>query len=386
MKGGGRLALSSMEVKLLHAGVQFNIAETGMRVINFFCGGILRKGASAGAALLCVAALCFGAELFAQSLRCSQCGAAIKPGTQYLKSGDKIFCSNACFEKYSQARLPKCAVCGKPVQKGFTKDGKAYCSKECLSTTWPKCIVCGRRSAQGALIGGDQSKFVCTDCAAKPRCFVCSMPGDWRTLDDGRRLCDSCGKTAVFDADRAARVYDEVRGVLRSKLRLDSGRRPELKLVGLDELERKSTNLSSGMEFGLFEYAATVETITTTRGTLLGPKKVVETRKEKTEESVTISVLYGLPEAKLSEVLAHELGHDWMQVHYPKIKDNKVKEGWAEYVSWLVNRLYGRQEMNKRIEGNPDQYYGDGFRMVKGVADKEGMEGLKRLFSRSGED
>ena len=77
---------------------------------------------------------------------------------------------------------------------------------------------------------------------------------------------------------------------------------------------------------------------------------------------------------KLAEVLAHELAHDWMQMNYRNISDLKIKEGWAEYVATRVNSLYGRDYMNRRIEENPSDIYGGGYRHISNMAKKGDAE------------
>jgi len=309
-----------------------------------------------------------------EELRCAQCGAPIRPGERYLRSGALAFCSNACMDAYWRKSLPKCAVCGAPVSNGFKKDGKVYCSESCLSTTWPKCVVCGLKTPKGILVNGEAGKFVCEACSQKPRCFDCGMPGDGRRrLPDGRFLCEACFMASVADIDDALRVFDSVRKGMRGSLGLSTSHRINLSLVGLDKLEKMSGKSGEGTEYGLFEYTATVETMSAPGA---GSAKRVS------DEAWSVYALYGLSPDKLAEVLSHELAHDWMQTCYPGIKDARVKEGWAEYVSWRMNALSGRQALNKRIELNQDPVYGAGFRFIRQKAEKDGMEGLKAFFRR----
>jgi hypothetical protein len=69
-------------------------------------------------------------------------------------------------------------------------------------------------------------------------------------------------------------------------------------------------------------------------------------------------------------VIAHELAHDYMHEQYKNIKDQKIVEGWAEYVASRVNSLYGRESMNIRMEKNPSSTYGDGYRLLASIARK----------------
>ena len=112
---------------------------------------------------------------------------------------------------------------------------------------------------------------------------------------------------------------------------------------------------------------------------LLGRK--VSEKEEKTSELFNIYVLNGLPRERMEYVMAHELGHDWLVTHFPGIRDMQVKEGFAEYVGWLYNKLHNRDYLNKRIEANTDPVYGQGFRMIKDIADKKGFDGLKQFLN-----
>ena len=135
-------------------------------------------------------------------------------------------------------------------------------------------------------------------------------------------------------------------------------------------------------EQGLFEYLAELEKVVTRD--LLGRK--VSEKEEKTSELFNIYVLSGLPRERMEYVMAHELGHDWLVTHFPGIRDMAVKEGFAEYVGWLYNKLHKRDYLNKRIEANTDPVYGQGFRMIKDIADKRGFDGLKKFLNSKREN
>jgi len=63
--------------------------------------------------------------------------------------------------------------------------------------------------------------------------------------------------------------------------------------------------------------------------------------------------------------------------------DAREAEGFAEYVAWLMNVIYGQPQLNRRMEDNPDPVYGKGFRRMKKLADKKGgLFGLISYLSR----
>lgn len=293
--------------------------------------------------------------LYAATLRCAKCGRKISG--RFLKDGKgKPYCSKWCYEK----SLPKCAVCRRPAS--IVSGKKHFCSKRCLKTTWPKCTSCKKR-VRGGVSRGDKRVFLCSKCAAKPKCFSCHMPANHGTFSDGRGICKLCSKSSVTDLDRVIVVAEEVRALMNKKLNLSTNHNINYKIVSLDELQSRSTHNSKGMELGLYLFEQVIEKRTTTK-TFAGRTSTKSVEKVKSE-SHTIFLLYGIPENKLREVAAHELTHDWMQSEYPLVDDLKVKEGCSEYVASMVNSLYGRSSMNKRMQLNRDPIYGGGYRKIK---------------------
>lgn len=311
------------------------------------------------------------------ALKCSNCGKTISG--KYLKVNNKAYCSLKCFRQ----TLPKCAICGKPCERYFTQDGKKYCSKECLNKVLPHCAGCGEVFTKGMIFGGDPSQVYCSKCAAKPKCFSCSLPADCDTLEDGRNICPNCAKTAVYDLKDVRGIFLEVKRKLKEEMGIDTHDDIKIMVVDSPFLKKSSSHYAPGEELGLYLYKYTEHTVTETKKNAFGKVLKENTRKYKDNISYTIYVLYGIPRDKLTEVIAHELAHDWMQKYYPDINDLKIKEGWAEYVASQINIIYGREKMNLRMEKNPDKIYGDGYRMIKAIVDKKDMEGLENFFQQS---
>ncbi|MBN2790726.1 MAG: hypothetical protein JXR69_11095 [Candidatus Delongbacteria bacterium] len=313
----------------------------------------------------------------AEKIFCDQCENLIKPGTSYLTSNGKIYCSEECFEK----TLPQCAVCGEPVKNGYTQNGSSYCSKECLMTTWDRCEFCGKRVQNGYYIGNKHGAFFCSDCMKKPKCYLCGHPDDCTTLSDGRLICHKCEKTAIISPSDARDIFDEVRIKMKEKMDLSTDHIIEFKLVNIHELSEESElqYTNEFMEQGLFVHEERTRTYTKTK-TLFG----FEFGKEiKTEiiNNFSILMLFSLTKDKFIEVAAHELAHDWMQENYPNITDLKISEGWAEFVASQVNNHYGNSHMNTRMKENPDPFYGEGYRYVAGYAKLHGVSGLYKMFA-----
>lgn len=319
-----------------------------------------------------------------QGLKCAKCGKEIKAGERFLKASDgSIFCSEKCF----QASLPLCSVCGKILSGGAFKgkDGKFYCSEKCLSTTWKPCSLCGKRVPEGVMVIGAGGKaFFCNQCSQLPKCFCCDMYAKCLKLNDGRFICPECSKTAVMEEKEIIAVAMEVRQKMKEKLGMSTDHNIEYKVVDINELAKLAPKNELGIELGLFHFEEKSEKTITTQTTSDG-KVVNKVEDERISRKYVIYLLYGMPRDKLVEVVAHELGHDWMKGNYPKIADPKVREGFAEYTAARVNILYGRGYMNKRMQDNASENYGGGYRFISSIAAK-GEEKLNAFLEKYNKD
>jgi len=204
------------------------------------------------------------------------------------------------------------------------------------------------------------------------------MPADYGRLSDGRYICKKCNKTAIMTQIKAEKLVNEVRKIMRDKLAIFTDHKISYRLVDQNELKSQLQHDDKGIELGLYRFEQIVEK-TTTKKTFRG--KTTKTTEEKIkDETHTIYFLFGIPEKKFREVAAHELAHDWMQEHYPNITDLKIKEGWAEFVAALVNKISGNIEMNRRMEMNKNKIYGDGYRMIKKYVRDHKIKGLLNMF------
>jgi hypothetical protein len=301
--------------------------------------------------------------------RCSVCKKKIAAGKNFIRSENRVFCSDSCL----RTTFESCSVCGKKSSAGYRQGKTFFCSMDCLRTTWPVCTGCGTRSAKGARVGGEEGAFYCSECAAKPRCSGCGAPGAADALPDGRLLCRTCRDSGIFEKSDARAIFDEVRSLLQDSFGLTIRHRIDMDLVDLRVLQERSPRHAQGMEMGLFQYESEIEKTVTTRVGLFGGKSNSESTRI-VKDQFRILLLNGLSREKLAEVCAHELAHAWMQEHFPAIDDLKTKEGWAEYVAFLVNHHSGRESLNRRIVENKDPIYGDGFRMIKKRFDDAGFE------------
>jgi hypothetical protein len=208
------------------------------------------------------------------------------------------------------------------------------------------------------------------------------MPGICSKLKDGRIVCKKCSKFSIDTLPQAQKLMDQVRGVMKEKLSLSTNNKINLIVTDVNTLKKKAGHKGKGMELGLY-YKEEVSKTSITTETDANGKEVVVDKKVKVTKTQSIYILYGISYRKAIEVMAHELGHDWMEHYYPGIDELKIKEGWAEYVASLVNSIYGQSNMNKRMQSNPDPNYGAGYRMIKKIMDEKGTEGLQAFFLKN---
>ena len=301
---------------------------------------------------LCLSCLLCG-SLFAakrNTMTCDWCGKKIASDASFLRSEDKNFCNEKCFNQYVESLLPVCDVCGKRFKSGFTSEGKNFCSKSCLETTFRECVHCHRREPKGYLVGDDI--FLCEYCRELPACASCMMPLDRfaKDLDDGRSLCRDCARDGIFTVSEMKSLMASLRQELADRFKMSTDHTIEYELCNRTELKKESAG-DGEHELGLFIF---------NRHTLTFFSRTIHNRDE-----FRILVLNGQPPDIFRGVGAHELAHDWMQENLPHIDDPQIREGFAEFVSWVYAKAEKLDRVTWRIEQNTDQVYGDGFRKVR---------------------
>ena len=289
------------------------------------------------------------------TMTCDWCGKKIQSNASFLKSEDKNFCSEKCFDAYAESLLPVCDVCGRHFREGFTSDGKNFCSKACLETTFHECVHCHRREPKGVILGKDI--FLCEYCKELPSCASCQLPLDKfaKDLGDGRSICRDCAHDAVFTQAEAEKVMTALRQTLADKFEMSTKHTIQFDLCTRTELKKESTG-DGERELGLFIH---------NRHTLTFFNRPIRSKDE-----FRILILTGLAPDFFRGVGAHELAHDWMQDNLPHIDDPQIREGFAEFVSWAFAKSENLDRIPWRMEQNTDSVYGDGFRKVRDMMGK----------------
>ena len=259
---------------------------------------------------------------------------------------DKSFCSKQCVW---DAR-PRCYECKKICTGSFFKQKEKYfCSKRCVDFfSKPKCIRCGELFSLGKKIPSVYGEcFYCMKCDKAAKCLCCERPTKkLRAQSNGSYLCKNCDVDIVKSHNELEKTFKSVRSLLVSRLgfRFDHPVKLQMRPYGLD---KKKLFIETG-ELWFYHYRGREVIVSPGVINLSGKKRKSTVRYE--DESCSIVVMDLLPRRKLSEVLAHELAHDYMRHRWYYINDDIVKEGFAEFVAAEYNRLTGNAAWYCRME------------------------------------
>jgi len=348
--------------------------------------------------------------LSADDLKCAFCGERIAGQAKIKTKDGKVFCSAQCVKRYMEKTNPVCDVCGKTITgKFYQAGGKNYCSRECLQESLPKCATCGKTitDAYSKLNGKNYCSKECMK-DLLPRCSACGKPSSEGAVaaDNSFFVCRECAsKPRCFSClmPSECRKLNDGREICpkcyETAVFEDDDARKIFDSVR-DDL-RKKLGIFTGNPLKMF--LSDLKTIQKKSGnksidmelglyeysadievvttTGAGGKKIVGPER-KTNEMFVVYALYGVPKERLAYIFAHEIAHDWLLVNFPGIKEDSVKEGFCEYIAWRYNSLYGRDYLNKRIEANQNEIYGGGFRAVKAVHDNGGFEAVKKYLAQ----
>jgi hypothetical protein len=166
-----------------------------------------------------------------------------------------------------------------------------------------RCVVCSLGITDAAYLVTDQvtgeKKHVCLKCSELPtRCYLCSMPvkNEITQLPDGRVLCARDSKGVVLEEGEAKQVCAETRIELaRLFSRFLDFPETNVTILIVDKVHMEELFQTAGFERecpSIFGY------IRNRTDDQKGPQHA-------------ISLLSGLPKARLMATCAHEMAHSW---------------------------------------------------------------------------
>ncbi|NQZ71007.1 MAG: hypothetical protein HRT89_23395 [Lentisphaeria bacterium] len=297
---------------------------------------------------------------------CDACDRTIKG--RYVTAGNKTYCNRTCFNK----TLPKCKYCKKTLTCKFYRenDGSALCQR-CHKKKMPTCMHCSKKVTAWVTTAGN---ILCKPCSKKTRCDECHLPSKkMRTLRDGRHVCGTCEKVAIYDLQRAIIVYKRARKELKAMTGYQTAKSPRLVMCYRDELMKKlnstrKLDTTHGMVRGYYHYAERIE-----QTSIAG--KVI---KEKKEIKKSIYVLRGMTKQHLILTCIHEHMHDVIRMKFTRLEDVPlwVNEGICQYISAILARDYSMKKELVEIETQADPVYGDGYRYFRKRLGANNWKGL----------
>lgn len=290
----------------------------------------------------------------------------------------RVFCWILVFLPLLLTAAERCAVCRRSLSGEVLKyKGELYCSIRCLKRVLPKCAVCGEpitgKYAVFTSVEG-RKRRLCRHCSRLTRCFACELPGRTQRLPDGRYVCSDCEREAIRSTEEAELLLEKVRKTLEALLGEPVENSFRFRMVSYPEL-LKVADLrvnDTAIELGLCHASFS--------------ERRSGNKREIVKIETEILMLDHLPRRRFLEIAAHELAHHWQYHAAPYLRDRVMQEGFAEYMASLVNREFGQENLNARIEQRRDPVYGAGFRKISSVARREGIEGVKKMLRDAGKN
>ncbi|GCE11560.1 protein DA1 [Tengunoibacter tsumagoiensis] len=265
---------------------------------------------------------------------------------------------------YQNTILPRCAACGQPLSGKYVIDPRTNSSyhESCYqNTVVPRCTYCNKPLMGEFLVDQWGNKFCQEHKQQFPACQFCGrlIPPAQQEHGSDLQRCQICRSTAIEEISIARPLFGQVVRWMNGQGLLYHNQPISLELCDRVKLSERLKERHDPHSLGV-----TMSTTYTRNGQYL-----------KTDID-GVSVLHGMPSVLFQGVTAHELGHVWLIVHEVRGLPSWAEEGFCELLAY---RYYGGQSgaesayFAKNIEQNRDPVYGDGFRRVKAIADREGF-------------
>jgi len=273
----------------------------------------------------------FSTLAFAQEEKvCFFCGKKTKE-YKFFEEQNKIACLNCLKSK------EKCTSCGIPLEDFILVYDQKICSY--CNNHLPRCASCNFPIVGNPnYFESDRKRTYCNYCVqTKSRCDVCDAPlgNFFLLLPDSRRICLFCLGEAVFSRKEVSEIRDNVIKFLLQKYQMVISHPLIYSTVGADELSKLSHNKNPDKN-GVFVALP---------------------------DTFKIYFLYGLKEAGLIEVIAHEYAHAWVKEQKKKNISPKIEEGFAQFIAFKTLEYFAYYSQMLKMSLRED-IYGEGLREI----------------------
>lgn len=257
-----------------------------------------------------------------------------------------------------------CAACGRPIEDSRFKahEGRPYHLDCYAREVAPRCAYCGKPLTGTYLVDYWGTRFCVEHQGQFPTCDFCGRLVPMADQEQGAEVtrCRICRSSAIETAEDARPLFRQLiqwvssQGLHYHQLPLS------LELCGRAKLQEYLRERGSTHSLG-----ATMSMFYTQDGRVVN------------SEVRGVAVLYGLPSIVFESVVIHELGHVWLIVHDAPRGAAWRDEGFCELLSYRYLRHRNTPESRYRAENmerNPDPVYGEGFRRMRALIEKQGFE------------
>lgn len=218
----------------------------------------------------------------------------------------------------------------------------------------PICVVCGQ-SIAGGYYRDVWGQSACREHGVPPTCFNCHrfVGEGGQHLQDGRHLCARCIPSVVSTDQHKQWAEEKVRSMLAQSGITDLGRNVVVHISN-----------AASVNF--------IVNLKSPKPSFLGVASSESRRMgDKVQYRHRINVLNGLHKVYFAAVLGHEFLHCWQRQHDIRLP-RQIEEGFCELGCYRVLSLIGTPLARYHIglmETNRDPDYGDGFRLVRTLAE-----------------
>lgn len=279
---------------------------------------------------------------------------------------------------YAEAFAERCGVCEKPlVGRYIQKDGQSYheaCYQQALAE---KCSVCLQGITGQYFKDAWGNVYHAAHQRQAPTCEYCSRiitprtSSGGYTYNDGRSVCGLCHRTQVSGDVIAQPIVESVRDRMAEWGLVVPKEAAPVILVDRATLRKllRRTGHPGGPNVNGF-----TSVLTEKRGNQI------------VKREMAVYVLFGMPREIFEGTVAHELTHVWINLNNGRRLDPAFEEGSCNYMKYLIHANSESELASyaiKAMQQDQDPAYGAGFRRVKNLVDRRGLEELYALLGRS---